>query len=472
MHLLRDALIGISPMSNAPDVIIVGAGISGLTAAAELSQAGFSVTILEARDRIGGRIFTQSDSIHHSPIELGAEFIHGRPPEIWKLLKQSKIKTTEVKGDLWCTRDGKLSPCNFFSAVDKILEAMDDRKPDESFRSFLERHLRHQKADARQMEAKEHALAYVSGFNAADPALVSVHWLVQEMQADEAIEGDRAFRAADGYHDLIEIFRTKLAKRGVTIQTGTVVEKIHWRTKHVKVFARNAAGKRTLTSPQVLITLPLAVLKARPGEVGAVQFDPPLPAEKLRAIKRLEMGKVIRITLRFQDRFWERIRPTSGHSKTLSRMSFLFSQDAWFPTWWTTMPAKLPIIVGWAPFRCAEKLSGQSREFVIQRSLESLASVLQIDVRTLQDSLDGAFFHDWQSDPFSRGAYSYAKVGADGAQQSLGRPLDNTLFFAGEATDTSGHNGTVHGAMASGYRAAADIQHSAGRSQIPYTVKT
>ena len=136
------------------------------------------------------------------------------------------------------------------------------------------------------------------------------------------------------------------------------------------------------------------------------------------------------------------------------------------------MPAKLPIIVGWAPFRCAEKLSGQSREFVIQRSLESLASVLQIDVRTLQDSLDGAFFHDWQSDPFSRGAYSYAKVGADGAQQSLGRPLDNTLFFAGEATDTSGHNGTVHGAMASGYRAAADIQQSAGRSQIPYTVKT
>ena len=458
-------------MSNTPDVIIVGAGIAGLTAAAELSQAGFFVTILEARDRIGGRIFTQRDSIHQAPIELGAEFIHGHPPEIWKLLKQSKIKTAEVKGDMWCTRDGKLSPCNFFSAVDKILDAMDDRQPDESFRNFLESHFRHKKMGAKQREAREHALEYVSGFNAADPALVSVHWLVQEMCADEAIEGDRAFRAANGYSDLIEIFQKQLAKRGVTIQTGTVVERIHWQANRAKVFVRDDAGKRTLTSPRVLITLPLAVLKARPGDIGAVQFDPPLPGEKLRAMKRLEMGKVIRIALRFQDRFWARIRPQGGQSKTLSRMSFLFSQDAWFPTWWTTMPAKLPIIVGWAPFRCAEKLSGQSREFVIQRSLESLANVLSIDLRELQDLLDGAFFHDWQTDPFSRGAYSYAKVGADGAQGALGRPLDNTLFFAGEATDTSGHNGTVHGAMASGYRAAAQIRQSATQRPIARIVK-
>ena len=182
-------------MSNEPDVIVVGAGISGLAAAAELSRAGLSVVILDARDRIGGRIFTEKDSIHQAPIEFGAEFIHGGPPEIWKVLKQSKIKTAEVKGDLWCTRDGRLSACNFFSAVDKILEAMDDRRPDESFRTFLDRLLRHRKMGAKLKEAREHALAYVSGFNAADPALVSVHWLVQEMHADEAIDGDRSFPA-------------------------------------------------------------------------------------------------------------------------------------------------------------------------------------------------------------------------------------------------------------------------------------
>jgi monoamine oxidase len=71
--------------------------------------------------------------------------------------------------------------------------------------------------------------------------------------------------------------------------------------------------------------------------------------------------------------------------------------------------------------------------------------------------LERAYFHDWQSDPFSRGAYSYGRVGADGAQQVLAAPLEKTLFFAGEATDTSGHNGTVHGAIASGHRAAREI---------------
>ena len=74
----------------------------------------------------------------------------------------------------------------------------------------------------------------------------------------------------------------------------------------------------------------------------------------------------------------------------------------------------------------------------------------------LQDQFQQSYLHDWQSDPFSRGAYSYAKVGADGAAEVLGAPVDNTLFFAGEATD-SANTGTVHGAIASGQRAAKEI---------------
>lgn len=141
-------------------------------------------------------------------------------------------------------------------------------------------------------------------------------------------------------------------------------------------------------------------------------------------------------------------------------MSFLFSHDEWFPTWWTALPAELPIITGWAPFRCAEKLSGRSRDYVVQRSLKTLSSLLHVKPHQLESLLDAAYFHDWQSDPFSRGAYSYGKVGSDGAQEALASPLQGTLFFAGEATDTSGHNGTVHGAIASGQRAAREILHS------------
>ncbi len=114
-------------------------------------------------------------------------------------------------------------------------------------------------------------------------------------------------------------------------------------------------------------------------------------------------------------------------------------------------------LTGWAPFRSAERLSGQSQQSVVQRASQTLAVLLSMSEQKLEGGLETAYFHDWQSDPFSRGAYSYSKVGSDGAQQVLGAPVENVLFFAGEATDVSGHNGTVHGAIASGYRAVEEI---------------
>jgi monoamine oxidase len=332
---------------------------------------------------------------------------------------------------------------------------MDARSQDESFVEFLERQLPGKKDGPKPEEVKRRALDYVSGFNAADPALVSVHWLVKEMRAEEKIEGDRAFRSKNGYADLVEIFRQELTEAHVSVRTETVVERITWGRDEAEVMARTPRGPLTLTARRVLVTLPLAVLQTAPGALGAIEFVPALPPQKFEAMKKLEMGKVIRIVLRFRERFWENISPEK--SKTLSQMCFLFSHDEWFPTWWTRMPEKLPIITGWAPFRSAERLSGKSREFVVGQSLETLRRLLGVAIKDLQHYLEAAYFHDWQSDPFSRGAYSYAKVGADGAQEELGRPLENTLFFAGEATDVSGHNGTVHGAIASGRRAATTL---------------
>jgi monoamine oxidase len=441
-------------MADGDDVIVIGAGAAGMAAAVELAAAGFSVSILEARDRIGGRIFTQRDRSFDAPIELGAEFIHGLPPEIWQLLQKRKVSITEVSGDNWCADEAGLCRCDFFSHVDAVLQKMDDRSEDESFIDFLE-HQFPSKDDPKQEEVKRRALDYVSGFNAADPALVSMHWLVREMHAEEKIEGDRAFRSQNGYDDLLEIFRQQLAEARVSVRTETVVERIRWRRGEAEVMARTPLGGAILNARRVLVTLPLAVLQGAPGELGAIEFVPALPPQKVEAMKKLEMGKVIRIVLRFRERFWENISPEK--SKTLSEMSFLFSHDEWFPTWWTRMPEKLPIITGWAPFHSAERLSGKSREFVVARSLETLQCLLGVAIKDLQHNLEAAYFHDWQSDPFSRGAYSYAKVGADGAQEELGRPLENTLFFAGEATDVSGHNGTVHGAIASGQRAATTL---------------
>jgi monoamine oxidase len=452
-------------MSKDPDVIVIGAGASGITAAIELARAGQAVTILEARDRVGGRIFTLRDAKCDAPVELGAEFIHGRPPETWTLLKRRKVRTTEVDGDTWCVNHGELGPCDFFSEVDEILEKMKGCKSDQSFLEFVQDFCGKSKnssakKNAHLEQAKQWVLGYVSGFNAADPALVGVHWLLRSIKAEEKIQGDRAFRAEHGYADLIDIFQQEMNAAGVQIQTSTVVENIHWRRGQVEISARGPKGETALAANAALVTVPLGVLQAREDENGPIRFTPQLPSEKSHAINHLMMGKVIRVTLRFRERFWKdlpRNRKPSG--KTMDHMSFLLSHDDWFPTWWTH--EKQPFLTGWAPFHCADRLSGQPLSFVIEQALQALHRLLGVSIAELETLFEHAYCHDWQNDPFSRGAYSYGKFGGDGMEAALATPIENTLFFAGEATDTGGHNGTVHGAIASGKRAAREMSRAA-----------
>ena len=337
------------------DVIVIGAGVAGLVAASELAEAGFSVIVLEARDRIGGRIFTLKDVGQQFPIELGAEFIHGSPPEIFDILQRGKITVSEVDGDNWCRQNGQFSPCDFFSEVDEILRRMNDQEPDQSFVSFL----KHCCADVSQ-EARQRALAYVSGFNAADPAQVSVHWLVREMRAEEKIEGDRAFRARGGYRALLDLLQQRVAKANVSVRMNTIVQRLSWRAGSVSIDAVSEKQAVSLHAGRVLLTVPLGVLQTRPGKPGAIEFSPPLPPEKSHAIAEMEMGKVLRVVLHFKERFWDRIAASGSRDKTLARMSFLFSQDEWFPTWWTSMPDRFPIITGWAPWKSAERLASES----------------------------------------------------------------------------------------------------------------
>jgi len=391
-------------MSSNPAVIVIGAGVAGLAAACQLGRAGFAVQSLEARDRIGGRVLTHIDPGCECPIEFGAEFIHGKPPDLWELFRKAKAHITEVEGDAWCVEQGRLSPCGFWEDVDNILDKMDDRKPDESFADFLERCCRSTKKRTSQ-RAKQHALGYVSGFNAADPALVGVHWLVQGMRAEQKIEGDRSFRAHRGYKDLLDVFQEELQTYKISVQLSTLVEQVHWRAGGVRVKIRDQKGESTLEAPRVLITIPLSLLKAPLGQPGVIDFVPELPPQKKIAVDRLEMGKVIRVSLRFRERFWESIKPP-GTKKSLADMSFLLTQDDWFPTWWTPHPLNWPIITGWAPFRAGERLSGKSRSFVEDHALQALSTLLRVSQSELEKMLEGAHFHDWQTDPFSLGAYS------------------------------------------------------------------
>jgi monoamine oxidase len=448
---------GFFPMARDHSVIIVGAGIAGLAAASLLSFSGCAVTILEARDRIGGRIFTLRDPYLNFPIELGAEFIHGLPPAILDPLHRAQAKITEVKGQTWCFQNGELCRCDA-SEMDVVLSKMDASEPDESFLAFVERHFPDQRIDPATRQAKTRALSYITGFEAADPGLVGVHWLVRSMRAEDQIQGERTFRSEHGYEDLVHFFNQRIDASGKgSIHTNAVVHAVNWRKGSAEVSVHTRQGASSFEAPKLLLTLPLAVMKAGFGEAGSIRFTPALPREKFDAMEKLETGKVIRVVFRFHDRFWENIVPRGEPGHTLSDMSFLFSENEWFPTWWTAMPSRSPTLTAWAPFRSAENLSGQHSSFIVPHGIDALSSLLEVSKQTVEGNLQAVYLHDWQADPFSRGAYSYGKAGSDGAHEVLASPIDDTVYFAGEATDTSAHNGTVHGAIASGYRAAMEI---------------
>ncbi len=429
-------------MANEADVLIIGAGVAGLQAAATLTQAGLKVAIVEARDRIGGRILT----VHPTevPVELGAEFVHGRPREIWDLVERANLAIQETQGEFWHFEQGRLQlGGKAFSAMDEVFERMDANAPDQSFDEFL------RGCSKCSDDARDWARNFVSGFHAADPARIGVHGLIRNQRADKEIDGDRSFRLLSGYDVLVEQLRLRIAN--AEIHLHTIVEEIAWSRGSVRVVCGDGVQFR---ARRAIVTLPLSILQLPPDAPSAVRFSPPL-THKQAALERLVMGSASRVTLRFRERFWAEISPEPG--KSLDALSFLFTEDEWLPTWWTTMPVRSTLLTGWAGGARGQRLCCREPQFIVARALDALARVFGRSRSWLEDQLEDWYTHDWQADPFSLGAYSYAAVGGFDAARELSEPVEDTLFLAGEHCDFSGHNGTVHGAMASGERAAKAI---------------
>jgi monoamine oxidase len=441
-------------MNQQCDVAVVGAGVAGLAAMRALEERGIRTLVLEARDRIGGRIRTLRDRRLPHPVEVGAEFVHGSAPELDEIARAAGLTVYAVDGDRWRSQGGRLTRLeDFWERLEMVARRLDARRADRSFAEFLD----DAPGGRRAADARVLARSFVEGFHAADVRRISVRALA-DGGIPEDREDRRQLRIGDGYDRVPEWLAGDGRDR---VATGWVVERVEWTRGAVALSVRTATRTDTVAARAAIITVPLGVLLAPAGERGAITFSPPLPMlDRVRHC--LTMGSVVRVALLFKARWWTERMRSVPRDASLETMSFLHGDAGHFPVWWTLHPVQSPVMIGWVGGPAAERLAGRSIDEIRDRAVAALAANLGVSRSRVERQLVGGWTHDWQDDPFARGAYSYALVGgSDGAMQ-LARAVEGTLWFAGEAADPEGRNGTVHGAIASGRRAARSVLRAVG----------
>jgi monoamine oxidase len=397
--------------------------------------------ILEGRDRVGGRIHTVHAPALQHPIELGAEFVHGRPPELRALIRAAGLAIDRVPEWHERERGGVERPQpEVRELVHQLLGPEPEKEPDRPVAELV------RERGAAMSNGARIAVRYIESFHAAELDKLGSHALA-EAESAETEDGEESFRIREGYGRLVEWLRTRFPSDSVELRLGARVTEISWRPGLARVATLDRGGRSSeITGSKAIITLPLGVLKAAQGSAGAVRIEPE-PSDWSTSLDALHMGAAQRIVLHFDEIWWA--RPDG------SLPSFVHGAEEPFPVWWSSLPEELPILTGWAGGPRAAALAGLTGEALLARALESAAAILGKRPGALRDGLVQSYAHDWVSDPFALGAYSYGGVGAREARGLLTAPVSDTLFLAGEATAEDGRNATVHGALASGRRAAA-----------------
>ena len=445
------------PSDKRVDVLIVGAGAAGLAAARDLSQAGRTVVIVEARPRVGGRVLTVHDPQSPAPVELGAEFVHGEPLVTLELARAARLTLLELPNIHEIANTGRLTPMrDLWTMMDQVYHDLGRRLAargrDFPVGDYLV---------SAQLTPQQHGLLqdFVEGFYAAQPERLSAKSVAAEATtggsaAENATQGNQ-FRIAEGYDALMNWLRDALDPDRVEVRLSTIAESIRWKQGGVHVTSRGADGAElaTIAARTAIVTVPLALLKQ-----GAIRFDPALAA-KQRALDGLEMGQIFKIVLRFREAFWDQpgfLEQRRAPASPVEGLSFLHSPAAEVRVWWTALPVRAPLLTGWVGGVAAESLLAAEPEARLERTLAALSETIAVPRRELEQQLDTWNTHDWRADPFARGVYSYIGVGGMSAPRALARPVEGTLFFAGEATNGE-QIGTVAGALESGRRAAREV---------------
>lgn len=424
-------------------LLIIGAGAAGLLAARDLARAGRRVTVLEARPRLGGRIFSLADGGFSAPTAGGAEFIHGPAPLTRALLREAGAAWHEPEGRSYRLREGQLQETEeLFADLPRLLAALHERQEDQPLAEFLAQRF----GGAGNADLRAQVLAFAEGFDLADPQRASALALRDEWAAGGAEDSPRP---ANGYGPLVALLARQATAAGAVIHRAAPVRVLRWQAGQVQ--AECSGAQPLFTARQALITVPLGVLQALPQAPDALRFEPELPGLRAAAAA-LGMGSVIKILLEFDHAFWE--QAAEGLTRPLPELGFLFS-DASIPTWWSQRPGTQPLLTSWLGGPAADPAAAP--ETLLAQALDSLAYACGTTPEWLRARLRAHRVLNWGADPWARGAYTYPTVGADAARRVLATPIADTLFLAGEALAAGPDGGTVEAALRSAVAAVRQL---------------
>jgi monoamine oxidase len=435
---------------NPQHIIVVGAGAAGLMAARELATAGRRVTLLESRNRCGGRIYPLPTGEFGYAAEGGAEFVHGEAPVTHGLLREAGLEVSPIQGTPRTMDGGQFVRRDNQSAHQAELQkALQDLTDDLTVAEFLRRHFAGPEFTALRRTIER----MTEGYDAADPERASTLVLRDEwMVGGHHTQG----RIIGGYGALVAFLAAECLDRAVEIHLGAAVSTIEEINGSALVRCENGDAH---SADAVILTVPLPIL----DRIGL----PAAERERAAAAAQIGFGNVIKLLLRFETAWWYDDR------SDLMDLTFL-SSDGQIPVWWTQHPADLPVLTGWFAGPRTEAMAHFGEDKLLEVGLESLAETFGRDRTLLQAKLVTARAINWSRDPYAGGAYSYATPATRRAQAVLSRFRGGRILFSGEALYGGRDMGTVEAALASGLDTARILlgkkvvaEHSPANPPVP-----